>query len=100
MNMSGGSWDYEYMRIEELADRLHAEKCLLRRALADRLRLLSKAMHDIEWVDSGDFAKGEELPAIKSFLGENYQAFDSLDVITATKTKWCNCSTFTFPDSI
>ena len=71
--MSGGSWDYEYQRIEELADSLRQQQCPYRRAMAERVRLLAQAMHDIEWVDSCDWSKGEELKAIKAFLGEDHR---------------------------
>jgi hypothetical protein len=67
--MSGGSWDYFYSSLEDIRVRLQEEKCPHRRALGNQVELLAKAMHDIEWVDSGDWSKGSELPAIKAALG-------------------------------
>lgn len=49
--MSGGSWSYAYRQIEELADSLMYQSCPLRRAMAPKVYQLSKAMHDVEWVD-------------------------------------------------
>ena len=66
--MSGGSWDYITFRIDEVADRLKGEKDPLRRLLGERVSLLAKVMHDIEWVDSGDKSDGDEIEAIKAFL--------------------------------
>ena len=68
--MSGGSWDYVYWKVEEAAERLQGENCPHRRVLGDRLKLYAKALHDIEWVDSGDLGKGDEMEAIKAALGQ------------------------------
>lgn len=80
--MSGGSWDYVYRHIEEAADRLEYESCPFRRAFGKRMRLMAKAMHDIEWVDSGDYCEGDEIAAIEAAIGENYRAL-ALDEIRA-----------------
>lgn len=57
--MSGGSWDYLYMRIEEAAGRLKGDKNVMRSSLGRHLVLVAQAMHDIEWNDSGDGAEDE-----------------------------------------
>lgn len=72
--MSGGSWEYVYWKVEEVAERLQREECPYRRTLGDRLKRYAQALHDIEWVDSGDLGKGGELAAIKTALGEGAQA--------------------------
>lgn len=69
--MSGGSWDYVYIKIEEVADRLKHEQSPLRRAFGDHLILCAKAMYDIEWVDSGDIGKGDDRDAIKAVLADS-----------------------------
>ena len=69
--MSGGSYDYAYRRIEDLADslRTHGTKCpSLRAAFAEHLRLVAKAAHAIEWVDSCDYGPGDEVEAIRAVL--------------------------------
>lgn len=69
--MSGGSWDYVYRHFDEIADRLEsASTSAIRRALGKRVRFLAKAMHDIEWVDSSDYAQGDDRDAIIDALGE------------------------------
>lgn len=40
-----------------------------RRAFAEHLTLVAKALHDIEWVDSSDFSPGEENAAIRACVG-------------------------------
>jgi uncharacterized small protein (DUF1192 family) len=34
------------------------------------LKLVAKALHDIEWVDSGDYGPGDENKAIRACLGD------------------------------
>lgn len=77
--MSGGSYDYAYHRIEELADAIlehmrdpdcehSSEARALRAQFADHLRLVAAAAHAIEWVDSGDYSPDDEIPAIEAAL--------------------------------
>jgi hypothetical protein len=37
----------------------------LRAWFVEHLRLVSQAMHDIEWVDSGDYGPGDEVDALE-----------------------------------
>lgn len=64
--MSGGSMNYLYRQLEDEApfDICSAE----RMAFAAHLRLVAKALHDIEWVDSGDYGPGDENDAIRACL--------------------------------
>jgi hypothetical protein len=41
----------------------------LRQAFAAHLKKVAEALHDIEWADSGDIAKGEEDASILNCLG-------------------------------
>lgn len=68
--MSGGSYDYAYTRIEQLAwdIRRGAPDNPLRLAFADLLERCAKAAHDIEWVDSCDYGREDDIPAIKAAL--------------------------------
>lgn len=67
--MSGGSWEYFYHKLDDVASRLQQDHASpIRRAFGDHLAKCSKALHDIEWVDSCDYGKGEELPAIRAVL--------------------------------
>ena len=39
-----------------------------REAFAKHLKLVAKALHDIEWVDSADYGPGDENEAIRACL--------------------------------
>lgn len=66
--MSGGSWEYFYCKMEEVAVRLLYDKNIKRRAFGKLMKNCAVAMHDIEWVDSGDCSKGNEMKAIDKCL--------------------------------
>ena len=72
--MSGGSWEYVYHRVEEIARRLERERAPLRRALGEHLHLVARALHDIEWVDSGDMSEGADEAAIRACLSPHDEA--------------------------
>lgn len=64
--MSGGSMDYLYCKLENDANfRLTTPE---RKAFAKHLVKVAKALHDIEWVDSGDYGPGDESEAIRDCL--------------------------------
>jgi len=60
--MSGGSYDYKYRELEELADLFDPQprddKQPIRKRLSIALREIAQQCHDVEWIDSGDY--GEE----------------------------------------
>ena len=67
--MSGGSYDYAYLKIEDLAHNIKARASTPERsAFVDHLFKIAKAAHDIEWVDSGDCGPGDENQAIRACL--------------------------------
>jgi len=86
--MSGGSMSYIYFKVEEAADYIRKTESNQRRlAFSNLLKLCATALHDIEWVDSGDMGTGDENKAIDkvfSFLKSNPKmvkkalAYDSL----------------------
>ena len=69
--MSGGSWEYLYRKVEEMAEGLAASKNPMRRAFATHLKDVAEAMHDIEWVDSYDYGPGDETNSILRALGKD-----------------------------
>ncbi len=64
--MSGGSYNYAYLWVEDMADELGGDE--LRDAFAAHLKLVAKAMQDIEWVESGDYGAGDGREAILAVL--------------------------------
>jgi len=69
--MSGGSHDYAYMKLEEIANSFYTEPekptyVEARKKVADILRLMSKVCHDIEWIDSSDYGQDEWKEVLKN----------------------------------
>lgn len=65
--MSGGSYNYVYRRIEDIEIYCTTPQ---RKAFADHLKKVAKAMHDIEWVDSMDYGEGDENDAINQCINQ------------------------------
>jgi hypothetical protein len=67
--MSGGSLDYIFSRVEDASEMIR-KNCdtPLHKAFARHLLLVSKALHDIEWVMSGDKGEGDDIEAIKKVV--------------------------------
>ena len=89
--MSGWSWDYIYTKIQWTANDLLHSKDPLRRALGEKLLPFADALHDIEWVDSSDYAHGDEVDAIKVALGDDWKErtlSQLLDEHAALLDKW------------
>lgn len=84
--MSGGSMDYICHRVEN--DTPFHENTPERKAFRAHLALVAKALHDIEWVDSADYAPGDENEAIRACLApgatltqalkDGYEALDAI----------------------
>lgn len=79
--MSGGSYDYLYSKISNMADCLVSDPDPIRSAFGKHLILVSEAAHDVEWVDSCDSSKGAEHAAILEVLGTNGPALVLSDAI-------------------
>jgi hypothetical protein len=63
--LSGGSYDYISFKLDDVAANLRNQESDPRRAaFAKLLKLVSTALHDIEWVDSCDYGPGDENAAI------------------------------------
>lgn len=78
--MSGGSMDYLYSRVDDASFELNTPE---RRAFKKHLELVSKALHDIEWVDSGDYATGDETGTILACITPQVVLQETID--TASK---------------
>lgn len=80
--MSGGSYDYAFGKIDDLAENIQNKNNKGRIAFKKLLKLVAKACHDIEWVDSSDMGDGDENEAIM-----NVFEFLTLDGETIIKAR-------------
>ena len=62
--MSGGAYDYSYYHVLNIARDIETKNNTRRKAFKKLLSLVADALHDIEWVDSGDFGDGDDNKAI------------------------------------
>lgn len=83
--MSGGSYNYAYRHVEEFAESLNANTPE-RKAFVSLLFNVAEAMHDIEWVDSGDYGKGDDTKAILECVNQaNIQEVVLRDLAAAVR---------------
>jgi len=54
--MSGGAYDYFYIKLEEFVDELEINDNPNRIAFKQLLKEIAKCAHDVEWADSGDYS--------------------------------------------
>lgn len=77
--MSGGSLNYVYGRVEDAAMAIKDRSSVpLHIAFSNHLIKVAKALHDIEWLLSGDYGDGQEEEAIRAVVSQN----DELDAAT------------------
>jgi len=70
--MSGGSLDYAQYKVDDIAEAVaRRAETPLHRAFAAHLLLVGQALHDLEWVWSGDKSCGDEVAAIQAVIGPN-----------------------------
>ena len=79
--MSGGSMDYLTYRVDDVASDLqNKNNTPLQRAFGKHLEKVAKALHDVEWVWSGDYGTGDDEEAIKDVLGD-VKSEKALDIL-------------------
>lgn len=61
--------DYLCFRVSDVGHELHSSGDPLRAMFGKHLLAVADALHDIEWVDSGDTLPGDEHAAIRKVLG-------------------------------
>lgn len=67
--MSGGSLDYLYGRVNDAVTQIDTYgETPVQRAFARHLEKVAKALHDLEWVMSGDYGEGGEVEAIMAVI--------------------------------
>jgi hypothetical protein len=85
--MSGGSWNYAYRAVEEMSESLSRSDVAERRAFGALLAKVGKAMYAIEWVDSCDWKRGDEMDPIRTALGDHAAAL-VLDAAATTLSEY------------
>lgn len=69
--MSGGSYDYAYVKVNDMACNLRLSSPL-RRAFRQHLLDTADAMKSVEWADSCDISQDDADAAIKKAMGERW----------------------------
>ena len=82
--MSGGSWSYIGRQLRPVSDRLRLENSPLRRVLGRHMELVAEAMHQIEWVDSGDNSSPADTNAIKAVFDDLAATKELEEILTET----------------
>jgi ferritin-like metal-binding protein YciE len=72
--MSGGSMNYLSTKVEMAEFRRNT---VLRRAFAAHLEKVAAALHEIEWVDSGDTSPGADDEAIRACLEDGSELWQA-----------------------
>jgi len=72
--MSGGSLDYVCYKLDDAVDSIEKRATTpLHKAFAAHLKDVSKALHDLEWVFSGDYSDGDEVEAIRKVVNKEME---------------------------
>ena len=67
--MSGGSLDYSFKKVNDLAEMVDSLATTnLHFAFASHLRSVAKDLHDLAWVWSGDYGPGDEDAALRAVV--------------------------------
>lgn len=86
--MSGSSLDYVYQKVDEAREQIEGftttSSCKYPatwKAFTEHLKLVSAALHDIEWVCSCDYAPGKEIEAVQKVVNKENEIEASIDML-------------------
>ena len=72
--MSGGSLDYVCYKVDDAIDTIEKRATtVLQIAFAAHLKDVSKALHDLEWVFSGDYSEGQEVESLRKVINKEME---------------------------
>ena len=72
--MSGGSLDYVCYKIDDAVDTIEKRATTtLQKAFAQHLKDVAKALHDLEWVFSGDYCEGQEIDSLSKVVNKEME---------------------------
>lgn len=78
--------NYLYSQVRDAASNLSRSDDVKRRAFAVVLEKVATALHDIEWVDSADYAPGDEYEAIDAVVSPKDEAAAVVERLRAAIT--------------
>ena len=78
--MSGGALDYVYSSVEDAAVEIGRNASPLHYAFAHHLNKVVKALHDIEWVMSGDYEPGDEIESMRAVLNDSDELLAAIEL--------------------
>ena len=72
--MSGGSLDYVCYKVDDAIDTIEKRATtVLQKAFAKHLKDVAKALHDLEWVFSGDYGDGDDVEALRKVINKDME---------------------------
>jgi len=72
--MSGGSLDYVCYKLDDAIEVIERRvTTALQKAFAAHLKDVSKALHDLEWVFSGDYGDGDDVEALRKVVNKEME---------------------------
>ena len=72
--MSGGSLDYVCYKLDDAIEVIERRATtVLQKAFAAHLKDVSKALHDLEWVFSGDYGDGDDVEALRKVVNKEME---------------------------
>lgn len=79
--MSGGSLNYVYSAVSDAASQIAADERPEYAAFGQHLKLVAKALHEVEWEYSCDTGKGDALKAIAEAMHSNLNVLSLYEVL-------------------
>ena len=72
--MSGGSLDYVCYKLDDAIEVIERRATtVLQKAFAAHLKDVAKALHDLEWVYSGDYSDGDDVEALRKVVNKEME---------------------------
>ncbi len=72
--MSGGSLDYVCYKLDDAIEVIERRATtVLQIAFAKHLKDVAKALHDLEWVYSGDYSDGDDVEALRKVVNKEME---------------------------
>ena len=72
--MSGGSLDYVCYKLDDAIEVIERRATtVLQKAFAKHLKDVAKALHDLEWVFSGDYRDGDDVEALRKVVNKEME---------------------------